>query len=284
MTTDTKYAKHAAESGHWYDQTGQQIEGVPYAASNKAKAGQLKKPTLRDARKHQWCRGCTSIIGKAEKPQLVDWKVRQAIMAALNIDRNIAAESGVEARPHYQDKDYIQTIAKTADEIGKDAAAAGTDIHGAVERHYRKEEVTVFERPYVQAVTDCIQSVCGDQEWLTERGVASVYGYGATIDLHSNEWLLDFKSKDGDESDLIQMSVYESYWMQLAACRLALGERAEHMRCGLIYPSRTHPGVAVFKTVTEDQLARGLEMFLGLLRYTFALDNYRPSWAEEIPA
>jgi hypothetical protein len=45
-------AERPSEGGHWYDQHGNQIGEV-----ERAKGDGMRKPTLRDARKHNWQEG-----------------------------------------------------------------------------------------------------------------------------------------------------------------------------------------------------------------------------------
>ena len=50
-------------------------------------------------------------------------------------------------------------------------------------------------------------------------------------------------------------------------------------KAGMVYVSRTHPGVSVFKPVSHEQLVRGWQGFKGLLAYTQALAGWKPSWS-----
>lgn len=258
-----KVAKFGSESGHWYDEHGQLIEQCL-----KADGKSYTKTTLRHARKLNLAPGVTTITGCADKPQLTLWKQRQAIMSALTLPRHDAeTEAEWMARVEH---DMQQTARKAADE--------GTRIHAAIESHMRGDTFDAAYVRHVEAVTDLLAKHCGDQlsRWLPERGVASVLGYGTKADLHSEEWLVDFKGCDGDQEELDQKKTWDNHHMQLGATREPI---ARELRCAIIYVSRTHHGVAAFKEVPEEKLRQGFGMFRGLLAYWQAKNNHCPDWA-----
>jgi len=140
--------------------------------------------------------------------------------------------------------------------------------------------------PFVEGWERCVNNACGKQDWQSEVGVVSKLGYGTKIDHLSDEWLLDTKTKEGDEATLMKMTLWDTYHMQLAAGRVAahdhildFGVGGPIIKCGIVLVSRDHPGVAVFRSVSEDELQRGWTMFAALLAYTHASDKYKPSWA-----
>ena len=273
-------AKHASDSGHWYDEHANQIEYVDNADGTK----QIR-PTLRQARKLQLCRGITSIIGQSHRHDLEQWKIREGIKSALLTDRR----RGIEHAPHFEDKEYIAEILEASKQITIDTADEGTRIHAAIQSHFQGEMVPDGYEHHVAGVVRCITNHIGSRDWEAEKPVVSKLGYGTKLDLLCGDWLLDTKSKDGDEATLQKMRPFESYEMQLAAGRAAWRNVLEMMaqailipppqQCAILYVSRTHPGVAVFKAVPEEKLERAWIMFESLLRYTQAKDKYKPEWA-----
>lgn len=258
-----KVAKFGSESGHWYDQHGNLIEKVL-----KANGKDYTKCTLRHARKLQLAPGVTTIIGCADKPQLTLWKQRQAIMSALTLPRHDAET----------EQEWMARVEQDMNQTARNAAEEGTRIHAAIESHMRGEEFDPAYVRHVEAVTDLLAKHCGDQlsRWLPERGVASTLGYGTKADLHSEDWLVDFKGCDGDQAELDEKKTWESHAMQLAATRDPI---ARELRCAIVYVSRTHPGAASFKEVEESKLRQGFEMFRGQLHYWQAKTNHCPDWA-----
>lgn len=273
-------AKHASESGHWYDRSANLIDGVPYKSG--AKKGQTRKPTLADARERDLAPGCTTIIRCASAPALVKWQIDQAILAALTLPR---ADGETE-------DDWLARVHQDRQEHAKQAAEEGTRIHAAIQD-------AVEGRPYDPGYAAHVAKVL---EILT----------GLT-----GSWLIDFKGKEGTQEQLDNLRTYESHWMQLAATEEALmhlgattggawmsevacvhhggyGTKADllrtesrflevwpaNIRRGICYVSRDNPGAAALVEVKPSQIGRGWDMFRAQLRYWQALNDYRPSWAE----
>lgn len=259
-----KLATHAKEGGgHFYDQQGNQIESVTSADGKR----QIKC-TLRHARELQLARGVTSIMGNAHKEALVKWQVKQGILAALTLPR-LAGET---------DEAFVDRVVDDSREQVRQAADIGTRIHAAVQSTIQRTPVAPEMVEPVAKVLAQIDLVCGPQDWRSEVGVASSWGYGTKLDLVSDEWLLDFKSKDGDQAALDAQGTYDEHAMQLGAGGHAIDPRRPR-KCGIVFVSRTHPGVCRVVGIDADAIERGLAMFRALLDYTFHKDRYRPSWA-----
>lgn len=268
-TDSIKTTSFGSEGGHWYQQDGQLVELV------KAKNGKMIKPSLRHARTLMLAPGVTSIIREAAAPGLERWKIQQHLLAALTLPR-IDGESEVE---------WMSRVYKDAAEHGKQAAEEGTRIHAAIECFYRGDEFDAAYMPHVSGVRELLDKHCGDQssQWLPESSCVSPLGYATKADLHSHDWVIDFKGKDGDQGALDKMSTFESHNMQLAATRNALQSTLHsNPRCAIVYVSRDNPGACSFVEIPEGKLASGLTMFKALLVYWQASRNYRPDWASEV--
>tara|TARA_R110000822_G_scaffold137399_3_gene274879 strand:- start:991 stop:1719 length:729 start_codon:yes stop_codon:yes gene_type:complete len=236
------------------------VESVPMANGKGH-----RKPTLRDARKHGWVCGVTTIIKVMHAEQLVRWRINQHILAALTLDR----------QPEESDDAYLRRVADDAATHGRDAAEEGTRIHEALERHYRGETYDRTYSAHVDAVSGLIESHCGpDAAWLPEGGVTHPMGYGTKADLVSEKagWLVDFKGKDFS-SATVPTKTYESHAMQLAATRACI---APELRCAIVYVSRDNPGLASFVEVPEPELKQGMAMFRGLLATWQAKTGHSP--------
>lgn len=268
MTTDdVKVAPYASDAGHWYTQGGEIIEEV-----RRASGDGYTRCTLYHARKLNLAPGVTTIIRAAAAPQLELWKQRQAILAALTLPR----------MPGESEGDWLARVDVDMRESAKKAAEEGTRIHAAIERHYGGMSVSPEYTAHVAGVADLLDRTVGTQSapWLPEKAAVHRYGYATKSDLHSMDWCIDFKGKDGTRDELQQLSTYESHHMQLAATRAALG--APDLRCAIVYVSRTHPGHCAIHEVSRERLSRGWDMFAALLRYWQAKNTYRPAWAQEI--
>src|SRR5262252_4924511 len=98
------------ESAHWYRRDGEPLHSV---LSSK---GELRPTTLRDARKLGLLPSVTNVLGVIHKPELVEWKVTQAVLAALTLPRGQGEELGVFAKRVVED---AQSQVRGAAEFGK---------------------------------------------------------------------------------------------------------------------------------------------------------------------
>jgi hypothetical protein len=236
----------AKESGHFYTQDGEPAYTV--IGYN----GKERPTTIRDARELGLLPSVTSIIRCAASPALERWKAEQLLMAGLTLPRN----------PDESEKSWIARVWRDSSEQGKKAAEHGTRIHGALEGHFQGKAPDEEMWPYVKGTAECLKPL-GDRQWKAERSFASVaMGYGGKVDLHADGVVLDFKGKDGD---LAGVSCYDEHFMQLAA--YAMGLNMPAAQCGIVFVSRTHPGVAKLILHSDEQRERGWQMFSGLLNY-----------------
>lgn len=263
MADVVTYAKQATEGGHWYDRHGNQIETVASADGKR----QIK-PDIRHARKLDLAPGVTTIIGCAARPDLEIWKQRQAIYAALTLPRGAS-----ETEP-----EWLARVEIDMKETAKKAAEEGTRIHAAVQSYITDGKMDVNYERHVNGVMACLYETFGDLPWRSEQPVVSLRGYATRVDITAPGVILDFKSKDGDLSELQKLKPYEAYEMQLAATEAA---KREQCLCGILFTSRTHPGASCIAMVERPKLERGLGMFNSLLSYWQIKNNHRPSWAAE---
>lgn len=249
----------ASEGGHWYDR-----DGTPRYEVMRADGSGMRSATLADARKNGWYPGVTSIIKCAAAPQLEQWKQEQTMMSALTATR----------RPNENDEDFCARVMRDSQEEGRKARDRGTEIHAAIQGHFEGVAPSVEMLPYVQGVVAAIKANFGEQAWITEKAVAHAIGFGTKADLHCADLVLDFKGKDFTEADIPKLKTYDEHDMQLGATREALIRPGA--RCAIVYVSRTVPGLAVARDVDEPDLARGWDMFRGLLNYWKAKNKYWP--------
>ena len=248
---------YAAESGHWYAKDGSPAYEV------QGKNGQMRATTLRDARKLTLYPSVTTIIRCAAAPGLERWKAEQVLLAALTLPR----------REDEAEKEWLDRVWRDAGEQGKKAAERGTEIHAAIEQRLLGREFDKSYQPHVSGALFALDQVCGSQQWKPEKSFTDAFlGYGGKVDLHSDEWVIDFKSKEFSAED--EMDTYDTHWMQLAA--YANGLQRPEARCGIVYVSASVPGVAKLVELTEEQIEKGWGMFHSLLQYWQAKTGYKP--------
>lgn len=264
-----KTATHVSEGGHWYNKQAQQIETV-LSADGKRQV----KCTLAHARKLNLGPGITTIIGTADKPALTQWLITQGIMSALTLPR-LTTET---------EKEWLDRVRQDMKRQSQEAAEEGTRIHTALQTHFQGKLCDVGYAMHVQGVIERLPSA---QPWRTEIAVAHPDGYGTKIDLVSDDYLLDFKGKDGDQEALDALDVYDEHAMQLAAGQQAImdgmgsGLAAKERRCGIVFVSRTHPGAASARWLEDKDIVRGWEMFQCLLHYWQKKTGHKPKWSEQ---
>lgn len=256
----------AKESGHWYDKDG----NPRYTITGKN--GKERATTVRDAREHGLMPSVTTICSVIAKPGLENWKIDQAVMAALTGTR----------RDGESDSDYIARIKREAQEQAWKAAEFGTTIHGQIERHYRGEAVDPAYRLFVDGVVEEVNRHFPDYGWQAERSF-SWNGYGGKVDLHGILFtpegkkcvVIDFKGKDGD---LAEVKAFDEHRMQLAAYASGLFHDTpwENVTGANCFFSRTHPGVAKMVVHSPEELTAGLDQFLCAKALWSAMKGYRP--------
>ena len=247
----------AKESTHWYRPDGSPAYTVP-RADGKGE----RNTTLRDARKLGLLPSVTTIIRCAAAPGLERYRYKSLGLALLTLPR----------LPDESEDAFLIRAERDAAEHAKQAAERGTAIHGAVERFYRQQAISRYYDEFVfwiDAVANTIDPICGDQEWSAERSFATD-AYGGKVDLHSDGWLLDVKTKDGPLDD---QTLCDEQIMQLAAYRYGLG--IYQARCGIVFVRRDAPEARFVEAEPAD-LEKGWEMFKSLLNYWQTKTGHRP--------
>lgn len=262
-----RVSRHASEGGHWYNEAGEQIAEVLNADGSRYIA-----PSLVHARKLQLAPGITSILRCIDKPALTLWKQRQAIMAALTLPRRETEPEG----------EWMARVEQDMGETAKKAAEEGTMLHKACETYLQGGEPLYPSKfhPYAESVSAYLDGIdpCGG--WVCEQSGSHRWGYGTKADVRNINWLIDFKSKDGGQSEIDAAKLYDEHHMQLAAT-LAMLDLDHPLRCGILFVSRTEPGVQRLVESTPADLQRGLLMFRTMLTFWQQKNRYRPSWARD---
>lgn len=244
---------YASEEGHWYTKNGEP------AYTQISQKGTERPTTLRDARKLNLVPSVTTILKVADKPALTAWKVRQALLAALTLPQ----EEGESLDA------FMRRADADAKEQARAAAEEGSRIHAAVECFFLERPYSSDYAEHVAGAVACVKDAFPGREWSAEKSFASEMGFGGKVDLHCEDVVIDFKTKDfGPEDDV---RAWDEQAMQLDAYRNGLCHPGAHM--ANVYISRTHPGLARLVLHEEgDHYAR----FLLLLQYWKLSKKYHP--------
>jgi hypothetical protein len=242
----------ASESGHWYDS----VTGEPRYTIIGAN-GKERPVTLRDARKHGWVPGVSTIIRQAAAPGLQMWKERQVLLAALTLSR-------IDGEP---EDAYLDRIIRDSGEQARKAAERGTQIHAAIQGHFEGQSVSAEMWPYVKGAKEALEKEFGETEWICEHSFAHPLGFGGKTDLHINSWrrlIGDAKTKEFDSVDDKKLA-WDDHAIQLAAYREGL--RMPDAVCFNLFVSTTVPGLCHIHIWSEEEIQRGWKMFRSLLSY-----------------
>lgn len=240
----------SSEAGHFYHK-----DGTP-AYTISGKNGKERATTVRDAKKLGLVPSVTTIIRCADAPGLTNWRIDQAILSALTLPR-IEGED---------ETAYLSRIKLDAQEQAKKAAERGTQIHAWVQGGFEGDCPPEGIR-YFKSALDTIEAACGDLEWVVERPFANPE-YGGKVDLQSDVFIIDIKTKDKDISN---EKLWDSHIMQLAAYDCDCLKK-----CGILFiNSITAESKIVW--ATQDELYKGWKMFNALLEYYYAKNGMEAS-------
>ena len=247
---------HVAESGRFY-----YLDGRP-AYTLTGKNGKERKTNIKDARKLGLYPSVTTIIREAHSHGLENYKINQAVMAALTLPHTIGETEA----------DWIARVRQDAKEHARIRAEEGTAIHAMIQGGFEGQGQ---DNEYYLAAQREIETVIGAQEWVCEKSFAeeaiyyadrhNIYshGYGGKVDLHNGNYVLDIKTKEGS---LDKVELYDKHCEQLAAYQVGLGL---NIRCGILFVSTTEK-TAKLVMVEEEDIRRGWQMFKALLEYYYA--------------
>jgi hypothetical protein len=243
---------HPSESGHWYDS----VTGEPRYFVVGAN-GKERPTTLRDARKHGWVPGVSTIQRQAAAPGLQMWKERQVLLAALTLPR-------IDGEP---EDAYLDRIIRDSGEQARKAAERGTQIHAAIQNYYETGFARSDTWPYVKGAKEALEKEFGEAAWICEHSFAHPLGFGGKTDLHINSWrrlIGDAKTKEFDSVDDKKLA-WDDHAIQLAAYREGL--RMPDAVCFNLFVSTTVPGLCHIHIWSEEEIQRGWKMFRSLLSY-----------------
>lgn len=249
----------ATDGGHWYTLSGEPCYTIQGAN------GRERGTTLRDARTMNLVPSVTTITKCAAAPGLVNWMVDQAILSALTLPR----------REGESEESWLARVKQDSKETARKAAERGSEIHGALEKHFLGKPPSEDMWPHVKAVVTNLSMWFGDLKWDAERSFAHPLGFGGKCDLHckSERIVVDFKGKDfTDPNDCRQ---YDEHLMQGAAYLEGFG-LLEGGRFANVFISRNQPGLVCIVEAKPEEIQRGWRMFRKLLEFWQEQNRYRP--------
>lgn len=231
-TTDIKTGR-ASEAGHWYEwPTARPAYKVP----NKSKPGTFRPTTLADARKLRLLPSVTGILRIIPSEAIIQYRVRQAVLAALTIPA--ADLVGLD------DEAIMQRVSDSADEERHAAADLGTRIHAVIGAALDGQPYDADLLPYVEPMLRGMAEAGYTLE-CTGRPVVSALGYGGLTDAvfrtpGGSRIVCDFKTQKRRDG---KFAHWPEVGLQLAAYAQALIEADdEPYRCMSVAIATDEPG------------------------------------------
>lgn len=247
------------ESSHWYTK-----EGLPCYEVKRAKGDGMRPTTLADARKLNLLPSVTTITRVLNAPALVEWKIRNAIEAALTTPR-MDGES--------IDDFASRVLAVDTESIADAAKQLGTDVHTAI-------ELALAGEPYQADLERFVAPACVEVRRLgyiaaTERILVGESYAGKTDCITENDGEItvwDFKTTKAKK---LPKESYPEHRLQLAAYAGALGNTGnKRVTTFNIYISTINPGqISVCENADWQS---DFAMFKRTLELWQWMNDYRP--------
>ena len=251
--------------GHWYTKEGEPMHWIEGAN------GKQRDTTLRDARKLNLFPSVTTILGTIDKPALTNWKLKQVSKACWdNMGVDWDCDHDV----------YHKEIMGEAFKDSTDARDRGSEIHDCLEAI--AEGAPILTHPEdIRAIAvqawDQVTGYCETARFTAEATVAGD-GYAGMIDLHNDEFVIDWKTKDID--DINKKMAYPEQAMQLAAYDAALNAGSKPgTRCINVFIDRTEPGKLVIHEWKPEEISLAWQKFQLLVKYWQLDKGYTPEAA-----
>jgi len=150
----------------------------------------------------------------------------------------------------------------------------GTTIHDHLEIYFKGGDAPRENMFICDTVERKLSDVCGNSNWVAEASFAHASGYGGKIDLHNDDWVVDFKTKDFADNPDVKDMVYDDQGCQLAAYNQGIGGGRRLLN--LFIDVKTG---AVLSWEHED-VGRFQEMFNHALALWKLIKKYDPSFMD----
>lgn len=226
-----------------------------------SRPGELRPTRITDVRKW-WKEGkkvepsVTTVYDVLGKPALINWKIDQHLAQAYrNPDLSADDEYG-----------YIQEIKRLTEMEMDKAPAAGSDLHKLMEKFLlctlpdSDPSYELCQSIQLSILDNTIKTVESGM-WAAKPEVQFVsdLGYSGQVDLViSNQWIIDYKTKQTKDKFKPGKMVWDEHRMQLAAYRNGL--ELNTAKCANIFIC-LEDGQIDFHEHTKADLDKGLAMF-----------------------
>jgi hypothetical protein len=259
--------------GHWYDQEGSPRHEV------SGKNG-IRATNLRDARKNGWIPSVSTVWSDVvSKPMLTRWKENN-LMKYMHIVSNLSDNQTYTNNP--ASIDALSKEARAAFSVHqKELTDRGINAHQSLSIYFNSLGADVVDLGnhalMIRNVVAKLDQLCGRQNWESEKSFANSYGYGGQVDLCSDEFVIDFKTKDMSKGADVKKMVFDDHGVQLAAYDTGLGDSGR--RLINLYIDVESGNVLEFE---HEDTERYWNMFKHALELWKLIKKYDPKWYPEM--
>ena len=122
------------------------MHSVP-SAKGTSQSATMRPTTLRDARKLGLLPSVTNVLGVINKPELVEWKMTQAVLAALTLPRlEGEGEDAFAKRVVEQGKDVVEDAREGGERGGEDRDGPGSHHDTPLSNRISPLRIMLFRR------------------------------------------------------------------------------------------------------------------------------------------
>jgi len=250
---------------HFYTETENGIEPrhfVPMAKDpTRTRASRVTDAKKAAKNGELWLASVTTVLNILDKPALVNWKVDQHLQQAWNIER--APEESLD--------DYKKRVkSATREELDK-APKAGTDVHKMLELWMEGvDPESEADLLICENVGKALAENTGETCWTCEKYFLNKnHYYAGCADLISDDWIIDYKTKQEAAKFKPGKMQYTDHKRQLAAYRGDNGKRCANLFICI------ETGEVDFQEVSEPDLNNAYLDFLDCLSI-YRRNHYDP--------
>jgi len=230
----------------------------------------MRASNLGDARKNGWLPSATSVWSDViARPQLNNWiqtQLMEALWTELHSADHLSSGGGF---PEFEKIARGKYSKKQQETMNR-----GTTIHDHLEIFFKGGDAPREHMFLCDAVERKLSDVCGNSNWVAEASFAHASGYGGKIDLHNDDWVVDFKTKDFADNPDVKEMVYDDQGCQLAAYNQGIGGGRRLLNLFIDFKTG-----AVLDWEHED-VSRFQEMFNHALSLWKLIKKYDPSFID----
>jgi hypothetical protein len=254
--------------GHWYDQEGNPRHEV------SGKKG-MRSTNLRDARKHGWIPSVSTVWSDVvSKPMLTRWKENN-LMKFMH-------SAALSPAPIFLTLDECTKEARESFSLHqKELTDRGINAHQSLAIYFNTLDADVVDLGghalMIRNVVAKLDQLCGKQNWESEKSFSHSHGYGGQVDLCSDEFVIDFKTKDMSKVKDVKKMVFDDHGVQLAAYDTGLGDSGR--RLINLYIDVESGTVLEWE---HEETERYWNMFKHALELWKLLKKYDPKWYPEM--